>query len=65
MDTKDTLVAFGFMIVGGFIAGLNGNNSLGVIVGALAGLGLLGVILLIGDKVDRELRNHYNNKGRF
>ena len=65
MDTKDTLVAFGFMFGGGFIAGLNGNNSLGVIVGALAGLGLLGVILLIGDKVDRELSNHYSNKGRF
>jgi len=65
MDTKDTLVAFGFIIGGGFIAGLNGNNSLGVIVGALAGLGLLGVILLVGDKVDRELRNHYSNKGRF
>jgi hypothetical protein len=65
MDTKDTLVAFGFMIGGGFIAGLNGNNSLGVIVGALAGLGLLGLILLIGDKADRELRNHYSNKGRF
>jgi hypothetical protein len=65
MDTKDTLVAFGFIIGGGFIAGLNGNNSLGVIVGGLAGLGLLGVILLIGDKVDQTLRNHYNNKGRF
>ena len=65
MDTKDTLVAFGFIIGGGFIAGLNGNNSFGVIVGALAGLGLLGVILLIGDKADRELRNHYSNKGRF
>jgi hypothetical protein len=65
MDTKDTLVAFGFMVGGGFIAGLNGNNSLGVIVGGLAGLGLLGVILLIGDKVDQTLRNHYSNKGRF
>jgi len=65
MDTKDTLVAFGFIIGGGFIAGLNGNNSFGVIVGALAGLGLLGVILLIGDKVDQNLRKHYNSKGRF
>ena len=65
MDTKDTIVAFGFMFGGGFIAGLNGNNSLGVIVGALAGLGLLGIILLVSDKVDRELRNHYSDKGRF
>ena len=65
MDTKDTLVAFGFVIGGGFIAGLNGNNSFGVIVGALAGLGLLGLILLIGDKVDHSLRDHYNSKGRF
>ena len=65
MDTKDTLVAFGFSIAGGFIAGLNGNNSFGVIVGALAGLGLLGVILLVGDKVDQTLNNHYNKKGRF
>lgn len=65
MDTKDTLVAFGFIIGGGFIAGLNGNNSFGVIVGSLAGLGLLGVILLIGDKVDQSLRSHYNSKGRF
>ena len=65
MDTKDTIVAFGFMLGGGFIAGLNGNNSLGVIVGALAGLGLLGIILLVSDKVDRELRNHYSDKGRF
>ena len=65
MDTKDTLVAFGFVLGGGFIAGLNGNNSFGVIVGSLAGLGLLGVILLIGDKVDQTLSNHYNKKGRF
>jgi len=65
MDTKDTLVAFGFIIGGGFIAGLNGNNAFGVIVGGLAGLGLLGLVMFVGDEIDQTLSNHYNKKGRF
>jgi hypothetical protein len=65
MDTLDKLVILALVLGGGFIAGLNGNNAFGVIVGGLAGLGLVAVIFGVGDIVDSALRKHYNDKGRF
>jgi hypothetical protein len=65
MDTKEKLALLVFVFGGGFIAGLNGNNAFGVIVGALAGFGLLGLLMFIADEIDLILAEHYTKKGRF
>jgi hypothetical protein len=65
MDTKDKILLVGSVFGGGFVAGLNGANSLGLIVGGLAGLGTLCVVFVIWDKIDEVLASHYTKKGRF
>jgi hypothetical protein len=65
MDTKDKVLLIGSVFAGGFIAGLSGANSLGLIAGGLAGLGALCVAYMIFDKIDEVLAVHYTKKGRF
>lgn len=65
MDTLDKVLLLAFTAGGVVVAALTHANSLGLIVGGLAGIGLLGVLLAVGSYVDEKLGDHYGKKGRF
>ena len=62
MSIVEKVLMVAFMFGGALIAAINGNNSIGVIVGVLAGLGALVVVYFIYDKVDAALARRYAKK---
>jgi hypothetical protein len=62
MSKSEKFLMVVFVFGGGFIAGLSGGNSVGLIVGGLAGLGALVVAYFVYDKVDVALARRYAKK---
>jgi outer membrane lipoprotein SlyB len=61
MDTRDKIAMLATMAAGG-AAGQYFAGVAGLIVGALAGLGVLVLVYAAADAVDVRLAEHYGNK---